>query len=215
MIIMILLSDGIFQMFLKVTPVRELSHAHFGSRPVYREDRIDWEGMRAIPWVFGWTQIRLNLPAWLGAGTALSTVAAEQGGLELLRQMSKDWRFFEDLLGRIEMICAKTDLEMARAYVESLGSEYMGLWEELEGEFRRTVDSLLQIRECRFLLMDQPLLQTTIGHREPYIDPLSLIQISMLRRKQGLKADDAELDSINRIVGTTLNGIAQGLRNTG
>jgi phosphoenolpyruvate carboxylase len=154
-------------------------------------------------------------PAWFGVGAALSSVAEEQGGLEALQEMSSQWCFFSDLLGKIEMVCAKTDLETARVYFEVLSGGDMDLWEILELEFRKTVEAIVKIRQSRYLLADQPLLQTTIRHREPYIDPLSLLQISLLRRKQAMSEEDPDLDLLNRALGATLNGIAQGLRNTG
>jgi phosphoenolpyruvate carboxylase len=208
--------DRVFQVFLRATPIRELPRVHFGSRPAYREGKFgNIEALRAIPWVFGWTQIRLNLPAWFGVGAALSSVAEEQGGLEALQEMSSQWCFFSDLLGKIEMVCAKTDMETARVYFEVLSGGDMDLWERLEWEFRKTVEAIVKIRQSRYLLADQPLLQTTIRHREPYIDPLSLLQISLLRRKQAMSEEDPDLDLLNRALGATLNGIAQGLRNTG
>ena len=173
------------------------------------------ETIRAIPWVFGWTQIRLNLPAWLGVGTALSRVADEPGGIEVLREMSHSWCFFNDLLGKIEMICAKTDPAVARTYFEHLAPDYLDLWEPLEKEFHRTVQALLDIRESEYLLTDQPMLQTAIIHRNRYIDPLSFLQIHLLSRKQKMPAEDTELVRVNRMLGSTLNGLAQGLRNTG
>ncbi len=208
--------DRLFENFLRATPVRELSNVHFGSRPAYREEKSGtMEGMRAIPWVFGWTQIRLNLPAWLGVGSALSDVAQEKGGLAVLRDMSGNWCFFDDLLGKIEMICAKTDLSIARIYFETLSGGGMNLWKALESEFVKTVDSVRKIRQADYLLSGQPALQTTLRHREPYLDPLSLLQISLLRKKQEMKEEDPNRDMLDRALGTTLNGIAQGLRNTG
>lgn len=206
----------LFDLFLKVTPVKELALVHFGSRPAYRGGQgSSIDTIRAIPWVFGWTQIRLNLPSWLGVGTALATVAAEPGGLGTLRQMARSWPFFNDLVGKIEMICAKTDLQIARLYFETLSPADLNLFENFEAEFNQTVQTLLQIRESRYLLNDQPLSQTAIQHRDRYIDPLSLLQIDLLRRKQALPQDDPQVEKINRVLGTTLNGIAQGLRNTG
>jgi phosphoenolpyruvate carboxylase len=208
--------DRLFKLFVRATPVRELAHVHFGSRPAYREQGTGtMRGIRAIPWIFGWTQIRLNVPSWLGVGTALSTVAAEPGGLELLRRMASSWCFFDDLLGKLEMICAKTDLEIARAYVEQLSSEDLGLLTTLEEEYHRTVDAIQKIRQSPHVLMDQPLLQTTIRHRDPYLDPLSLLQISLLRRKRRTDEADPTRFLLDRTLGTTLNGVAQGLRNTG
>ena len=207
-------SDEVFKLFQTATPVRELAHVHFGSRPAYREGGAGtMEGIRAIPWVFGWTQIRLNVPAWLGVGTALSKVCKDPQGLDLLRSMSRRWCFFDDLLGKIEMICAKTDLEIARLYVDHLSSAG-SLLKELEMEYQRTVETILRIRETKYLLMDQPMLQTDIGHRDPYLDPLSLLQASLLRKKRKA-GDDSSAELLDRALGTTLNGIAQGLRNTG
>ena len=163
-------------------------------------------GIRAIPWVFGWMQIRLLLPAWLGVGTALSTVLAEPGGEKLLRRMAVTWPFFDDLLGKIEMVCAKADLRIARAYVVALDGD-QALLRELETEFSSTVEAVLRIRDTTYLLADQPNLQTALVLRDPYLDPLSLLQISMLKRTR--------TDAVAAVLGTSLNGIAQGLRNTG
>ena len=205
----------LFRLFLEATPAPELAHMHFGSRPAYREGGADtMEALRAIPWVFGWTQIRLNLPAWLGSGTALSKVAEEPEALQILQRMARTWCFFDDLMGKLEMICAKTDLTIARAYVQNLAPDSNELLEKLEAEFLKTVDILLRIRESPYLLMDQPMLQTAIAHRDQYIDPLSLLQISFLRRKRRTNQDDPERELLQRGLNTTLNGIAQGLKNT-
>jgi len=205
-------SDGLFRLFLDCTPVRELANVHFGSRPAYRERGAGtMAGIRAIPWSFGWTQVRLMLPAWLGAGSALAEILAEPGGEELLRRMAAAWPFFDDLVGKIEMVCAKADLEVARMYVEALGGD-LELLAELVAEFERTVDAVLRIRGREHLLSDQPVLQASIGLRNTYVDPLSLLQVRLLRQKRGGEMDDSALDVA---LGTTLNGVAQGLRNTG
>jgi phosphoenolpyruvate carboxylase len=172
-------------------------------------------GIRAIPWQFGWTQNRLMLPAWLGAGTALAEAAAAPGGVELLRRMAAAWPFFDDLLGKIEMVCAKADLVIARAYVERLGGD-VALLERLEEEFRRTVETVLLVRGSAHLLDDAPVLQAAIALRNPYVDPLSLLQIVLLQRKRehAVKDEDAAARLDSALV-TTLSGIAQGLRNTG
>ncbi|MFP5212688.1 MAG: phosphoenolpyruvate carboxylase, partial [Acidobacteriota bacterium] len=206
----------LFNMFLKATPVRELAHVHFGSRPAYREQGTGtMAGIRAIPWIFGWTQIRLNAPSWLGVGTALSTVAEEAGGLGVLRRMARVWCFFDDLLAKLEMICAKTDLRIAETYVNQLSPSDRPLLETLRAEFHRTVETILKIRETSYLLMDQPDLQTAILYRDSYLDPLSLLQISLLRRKRRTDESDPERPLLDLALGTTLNGVAQGLRNTG
>ena len=207
--------DAVFHFFQQATPVRELAHVHFGSRPVYREKgRESMESIRAIPWTFGWTQVRLMLPAWLGVGTALSAVAAEPEGLAVLQRMARLWPFFDDLLSNVEMVCAKADLEIAEAYARSLGGD-MALLERLTAEFHRTVDVVLRIRESDRLLASSPVLQATIALRNPYVDPLSLLQIALLERKRAAREDDPALPRITEALGTTLNGVAQGLRNTG
>jgi phosphoenolpyruvate carboxylase len=206
----------LFDLFRTVTPIAELADARFGSRPSFRPGAAKGiEGIRAIPWGFGWTQIRLMLTGWLGAGAALSEVAATEEGLRRLRRMSREWPFFDDLLGKIEMVCAKTDLEIARAYVRELGGD-LALLARLEEEFARTVDAVLRIRETSELLTDTPVLQSAIRLRNPYVDPLSLIQIALMRRKRALPTEDAEGHAaVEAVLATTLSGIAQGLRNTG
>ena len=206
---------AIFEMLLQTTPVKELAHVQFGSRPVYREGTSQgMESIRAIPWMFGWTQIRLMLPAWLGVGTALERAIAEPGTLDLLRRMAKVWPFFDDFLGKVEMVCAKTDLEIARAYVTHLEGD-VGLLDRLAEEFRRTVRAVLAIRNAQDLLTDNEVLRTSIALRNPYVDPLSLLQISLLRRKRELADGAPEAKPLDDAIGTTLNGVAQGLRNTG
>ena len=206
---------AVFQLFLHATPVRELAHVHFGSRPAYRERGAGtMAGIRAIPWGFGWTQIRLLVPAWLGVGTALQRSLAEPGGREQLRRMAKIWPFFDDLLGKIEMVCAKSDLEIAALYIERAGGD-LALFRRLADELDATTAAVRDVREGRDLLADQPVLQASIRLRNPYVDPLSLLQVSLLGRKRGLTAGDPELRRVEAALGTTLNGVAQGLRNTG
>src|SRR6266568_3776534 len=205
-------SPDLFRLFLETTPARELANVRFGSRPAYREPAQEtMAGIRAIPWVFGWTQTRLMLPGWLGVGTALEAVAAEPGGLDVLRRMAQAWPFFDDLLGKVEMVCAKADLAIARMYVRELGGD-LTLFDRLEEEFRLTVAALLRIRESDYLMRDNPMLQTAIGLRNPYVDPLSLLQVTLLQRKRD---GDPAPGPVSAGLASTLNGIAQGLRNTG
>ena len=199
--------DAVYAMFLQCTPVRELAHVHFGSRPAYRERGAGtMAGIRAIPWVFGWTQIRLMLPGWLGVGAALHA-EIDAGGLETLQQMARGWPFFDDLLAKIEMVAAKADPAIAALYIETFGGD-AALFSQLCAELERTVASVQAIRGTPALLADNPVLSASIALRNPYVDALNLLQISLLRRKRAGESVDAAL-------GTTLNGVAQGLRNTG
>jgi phosphoenolpyruvate carboxylase len=208
-------------MFRAVTPVDALANARFGSRPAYRPGaKAGIEGIRAIPWVFGWTQNRLMLPGWLGVGTALGHYAATPRGLDVLKRMAQRWPFFDDLLSKIEMVCAKADMQIARLYVEALGGD-MELFDRLEAEFDATVSAILRIRESDALMRDTPVLQSAIVLRNPYVDVLSLLQVSLMRRRAagGATAQDTDEGppepTVESVLSTTLSGIAQGLRNTG
>jgi phosphoenolpyruvate carboxylase len=216
--------DALFRMFRSVTPVDALANARFGSRPAYRpggKEGID--GIRAIPWVFGWTQMRLMLPGWLGVGTALGHYVATANGLELLQRMARRWPFFDDLLSKIEMVCAKADMQIARLYVEQLGGD-VRLFERLKAEFDAAASAILRIRQSEALMRDTPVIQSAIMLRNPYVDPLSLIQVSLLRKRAAgggdeqtaaESASDSAAPTVDSVLSTTLSGIAQGLRNTG
>ena len=206
---------ALFTLFRTATPIAELADARFGSRPAYRPGANSGiDGIRAIPWAFGWTQIRLMLTGWLGVGSALAEACATDEGLKEMRRMARTWPFFDDFLAKVEMVCAKTDIDIARAYVERLGGD-TGLLAVLEAEFARTVESVLRIRETTTLIADVPVLQAAIALRNPYVDPLSLMQIVLLRRKRNTAEGTPEHHAIEDALATTLSGIAQGLRNTG
>jgi phosphoenolpyruvate carboxylase len=208
--------DDLFKLFRLATPIDELANARFGSRPAYRPGaKAGMEGIRAIPWGFGWTQIRLMLTGWLGIGTALGEAVSTRDGLRRLQRMASSWPFFDDLLGKAEMVCAKTDVQIARTYVKHLGGD-VKLLDSLVREYERAVEALLLIRGHRRLLDDIPVLQSAIELRNPYVDPLSLLQISLLRRKRQQPAgDEKRSEQIDDALATTLSGIAQALRNTG
>jgi phosphoenolpyruvate carboxylase len=208
--------DALFNLFRVATPIDELANARFGSRPAYRPGaKAGIEGIRAIPWGFGWTQIRLMLTGWLGIGTALGEAVSTRDGLRRMQRMASCWPFFEDLLGKAEMVCAKTDVEIARTYVRHLGGD-LQLLDQLVREYERAVEALLLIRGHRRLLDDSPVLQSAIELRNPYVDPLSLLQISLLRRKRLGPSHSKNADEkVDDALATTLSGIAQALRNTG
>jgi phosphoenolpyruvate carboxylase len=213
-------SDALFHLFLHTTPVRELAQVHYGSRPAYRERAGvgTMAGIRAIPWVFGWTQTRWMLPGWLGVGTALEALCAEPGGLELLQRMASRWPFFDDLLGKIEMVLAKSDLDIALLYVRRLGGgepKHEVLAQELVREHERTVRAVLAIRRATVLPTSNAVLRESIALRNPYVDALSVLQVALLERKRALPEDHPERAALDPALGPITNGIAQGLRNTG
>jgi phosphoenolpyruvate carboxylase len=203
-----------FQLFLQATPVRELAHVHFGSRPAYRDRGAGtMAGIRAIPWTFGWTQIRLMLSGWFGVGTALRAELARPDGLPRLRRMIEVWPFFDDLLAKVAMVLAKADLEVARFYVTQLGGD-LDLLAVLEAEHQATLEALAALRGPG-LIDDQPVLRASIALRNPYVDPLSLLQVRFLLDKRATPDGEPGPDGLLDALSTTLNGVAQGLRNTG
>jgi phosphoenolpyruvate carboxylase len=205
--------------FETVTPVSEISRLRLGSRPAKRTEAGGIEDLRAIPWVFSWTQARIVLPAWLGLGTALRH-ARERHGLELLRRMASEWPFFTSVLSNAEMGCAKADLGIARRYVDLWDDAVARrrIWTSLEAELQRTIEELVLIRGGERLLDAEPVLQASIDRRNPFVDPLSFVQVELLRRlrRGGSEAGGAGgRDQLGRVSLLTINGIASGLRNTG
>jgi phosphoenolpyruvate carboxylase len=201
--------------FSAATPVDEVSRLRLGSRPAKRRADGGIESLRAIPWVFSWTQARIVLPAWLGFGSALAA-ARERHGLEPLQEMARDWPFFATLLSNAAMACAKADPGIARRYsaLWENGARRAEIWGALESELELTRAELALVRGGERLLDSEPLLQASIDRRNPYVDPLSYIQIELLRRLRSEPAED-ELEGLQRASLLTINGIASGLRNTG
>ncbi len=201
--------------FHAATPVREVSRLQLGSRPARRKATARIEDFRAIPWVFSWTQARAVLPAWFGLGTALET-AREHHGVELLREMERDWPYFAALISNAEMACVKADLDIARRYAELCSDEQIRerVWGTIETEFQRTVREIGAVRDERQLLDREPILQRALARRNPFIDPLSFVQLELLRR---LRAPGGDPDDPGLVRASLLaiNGIAGGLRNTG
>ena len=199
--------------FETVTPVGEISRLRLGSRPAKRSQAAGIDDLRAIPWVFSWTQARIVLPAWLGLGTALAGVR-ERHGIEVLREMASEWPFFTTLLSNAEMACAKADLGIAGRYARLWEDEPARerIWTQLSGELERTIQELIEIRGGERLLDGEPILQASIDRRNPFVDPLSFVQIELLRR---LRAHPEAADELGRVSLLTINGIASGLRNTG
>jgi phosphoenolpyruvate carboxylase len=214
----ILNDPGVITYFEQSTPVGELENAKIGSRPARRSSSPSLADLRAIPWVFGWTQSRLLVPAWFGVGYAIDRYLGEAGApegsnLELLQTMAKEFPLFIDLLRNVEMALGKADLGTARLYSTLVADAKLRerIYDMFEAEFHRTVRAVLAVTRQTELLQTNQVLAHSIKLRNPYVDPMHLIQVDMLRRKRA----GEDTPEVNRALAATINGISAGLRNTG
>ena len=203
---------GFERFFEQATPIEEIARLRLGSRPARRGGSPRIEELRAIPWVFSWTQTRIILPGWYGLGSALAQ-AREEAGLRVLQEMDRDWPFFAALLSNAEMALAKADLTIGERYAELVEDEMLraAIWAPIRAEYERTRELVLAVTGQARVLDRTPVLQRSIERRNPYVDPLSFIQVELLRRLRR----DGTSQGLMRALLLTINGIAGGLRNTG
>ena len=208
--------------FRHATPIDELAALTIGSRPASRGSLAgrapELSSLRAIPWVFAWSQSRTNLPGWFGTGTALAAFRAGRGaeGLGMLRSLYAEWPFFSAVLDTAEMVLAKADMAVAARYASlATGPGARDLWQRIRTEYETAVEQILAITGRARLLDNMPVLQRSIELRNPYVDSLSELQVLLLGRLRALPDDDPQRAELLRLVHLTVSGVAAGLQNTG
>ena len=208
-------TDGFEKFFWESTVINEIATLNIGSRPASRRKTRKIEDLRAIPWVFSWAQCRLMLPGWYGFGSAVAWWLDEHGkdGLDTLRDLNRNWPFFRTLLSNMDMVLAKSDIAIARRYADLVSDKSLRdkVFGDIEAEWKRSIDAVLNITGNERLLQNNPLLARSISNRFPYLDPLNHIQVELMRAFRREERNPKILRGIQ----LSINGIAAGLRNSG
>lgn len=208
----------LIEYWAEATPIHEIGQMRIGSRPSKRGSKLSLDSLRAIPWGFSWMQSRHVLPGWYGVGQALSIYASSLERMELLQEMYREWTFFRVVIDNAQVSLAKADMSIARQYSQLVEDEQVRdkIWGEVEGSFALTQQMILRVTQQKNILDNDLTLQRSVHRRNPYVDPLNFIQVSLLRRLRQLEDQrSAEAEEIRRAIFLTINGVASGLKNTG
>jgi phosphoenolpyruvate carboxylase len=210
-------TPALLEYWQQTTPIREINQMRIGSRPAKRTaDDDPFAGLRAIPWGFSWMQSRHVLPGWYGVGQALADYGPDR--LPLLQTMYQEWPFFQVVIDNAQVALVKADMGIARLYAGLVANETVRetIYNQIESAFRQTSDWILRVTDQRELLENEPVLQRSVRRRNPYVDPLNIIQVNLLRRRRALpNPNGPEGQQILQAIFLTINGIASGLKNTG
>ena len=204
--------------FWNATVINEISGLNIGSRPASRKKTRAVEDLRAIPWVFSWSQCRLMVPGWYGFGTAVKTYIEQYGdeGLPKLQEMFKTWQFFQAQISNMDMVLSKTNMSIAERYADLVPDKELGcrIYRKIRDEWKLTIDMLFAITGQERLLQSNPLLERSIQNRFPYLDPINHLQVELMRKYRA-QDEDLQDEKILRGLQLTINGISAGLRNSG
>jgi len=210
---------GFIDFFSTATPIDEIEQLPIASRPAHRRGERSLDDLRAIPWVFSWTQNRLLIPAWYGLGTALAErFERDPAAVAALGALYREWPFWQATIDNAALALVKADLEIAANYQKLVPNEATrtAIWDRIAAEFVRTRECLVQLMEVTDLLAGTPWLQQSIGVRNRYIDPLNLMQIELLRRRRQLpESETTQREQLRDLLRLTVQGIAAGMRTTG
>ena len=206
-------NPNFYNYFFEATPIKEISSLNIGSRPASRKKITDIGGLRAIPWVFSWSQSRIMLPGWYGVGTAFSNfINKDKENIEKLRRMYNHWPFFTSLLSNVDMVMSKSDMDIAKEYANLCkDEETKKVYEEILREWKLTKQVVLEISEHKEFLEDNTYLTRSLENRLQYFNTLNLLQVELIKRSREGKLPESQLNTIH----ITINGVATGLRNSG
>ena len=206
-------NPNFYNYFFEATPIKEISSLNIGSRPASRKKITDIGGLRAIPWVFSWSQSRIMLPGWYGVGTAFSNfINKDKENIEKLRRMYNYWPFFTSLLSNVDMVMSKSDMDIAKEYANLCkDEETKKVYEEILREWELTKQVVLEISEHKEFLEDNTYLTRSLENRLQYFNTLNLLQVELIKRSREGKLPESQLNTIH----ITINGVATGLRNSG
>ena len=209
-------SPGFLTYWQEGTPINELAQLQIGSRPAKRS-KGGFESIRAIPWVFSWMQSRAIIPSWYGLGHACELFCADPTGLDTLRAMYERWPFFQALIDNVQLDVAKADMGIARLYSGLVGDATLRaeIFNEIESEHARANEWICKITGQDTVLEKTPMMQRSIDSRNPYVDPLNFIQVSLLSQMRKIDAEQPLHSEILQAVLATVNGIAAGMKTTG
>ena len=206
-------NPNFYNYFFEATPIKEVSSLNIGSRPASRKKITDIGGLRAIPWVFSWSQSRIMLPGWYGVGTAFSNfINKDSRNIDKLRTMYKDWPFFTSLLSNVDMVMSKSDMEIAKEYANLCKDDKTKeVYNKILREWKLTKQVVLDISEHKEFLEDNTYLTKSLENRLQYFNTLNLLQIELIRRAREAETLESQINTIH----ITINGVATGLRNSG